>query len=385
MSTAGILFGASTALLVVVFVTGLLMRRALADGRVLFATLLTVLLALVAVFSGIYAADGDKFVKSGGGALRNYLPIVERRLERHSQETNDSGTFHVVVFGDSTHTSRGPQRLMMNGALQALQRARGIDGVHVEGINWAGFGPYDYYFLMNLLAQSPPDLVVIPLNLRAFGNRWYREGGNYYPVLERYECWTEIPRAVRLSSSLRPVSAIGILLRKLDYRLADSRIGAFINGIRIALDDRLSRPSTQTDSPTEDDEAPSPRRKLLKASDLFTQDIDNAHPVLAALEEINQFAARNGIGVLYYTVQTPDLRARASWNFDVLRFELTRSPDVRFVDLQGFLQRDDFQLGEHLYDDGFVRIANRLIDEIVEAKDDAAWRVRVVERAEHTR
>jgi hypothetical protein len=44
------------------------------------------------------------------------------------------------------------------------------------------------------------------------------------------------------------------------------------------------------------------------------------------------------------------------------------------------LQRADFEMLEHMYDDGMMRIANRLLDEIAGARDDADWRRRVAER-----
>jgi hypothetical protein len=85
--------------------------------------------------------------------------------------------------------------------------------------------------------------------------------------------------------------------------------------------------------------------------------------------------------VIYYTVQTPDIRARAEGSFSFLQYNLTRYPDVRFVYMNDLLNKRDFESLEHFYDDGMERIGGRLMDEIVKARDDAAWRRRVKEGA----
>ncbi len=374
-SVSILLAEATAALLLVCFA----MRRHLGGRARLAGTIAITLMALSALVAAAYDLDGPALIEQGGGAIRSQLPFFDQALAKAPADSD--AAFRVWVLGDSTHVSRGPARLYMNSALSSLAATRGATDFQIDGFNVPGFNAYDYYFALNALLENPPDLVVIPLNLRSFGSRWYTRGGNVHPVMERYCTWDNIVPAARLSSVRRKIVWPAVALRKLDFRHLDSDGEAFLNGLRIEAADALrTAESVQEDpvDPTAESAALSREERIALFAEegqrLYAQSIDARHELMPVFEEIDRLAAEHGIGILYYTVQTPDARAMQEKNFSFLRFELTRAPNVRYVEMLDVLQPEDFEMGEHIYDDGFMRVAERLLDEIVKARDDGAWR-----------
>ncbi len=113
----------------------------------------------------------------------------------------------------------------------------------------------------------------------------------------------------------------------------------------------------------------------------YGRSIRDDHPILPVFKAIDGLASKHGVGVMYYTVQTPDLRAQQIPNFTALRWALSGESGVRFVEMLDVIPPEDFQRMEHFFAPGMRRVAGRLVDEIVAARDDAAWRESLRARA----
>ena len=106
-----------------------------------------------------------------------------------------------------------------------------------------------------------------------------------------------------------------------------------------------------------------------EAAKAYAAEIHRDHPVIAAHHALDRLARRQDVGVMYYTVQTPDKRARQDWNFMALKFALQEDAGVRVVTMLDTVAPEEFEVLEHLHNSGMRKVAARLIDEIVKSRD----------------
>jgi len=388
---ATIVFIACAAALVVLLAGGLVVRQHLGPARTLGATLLTTIAALAMALAGAYAWDGPAIIAEGAGPMDETLPRFEEQLSEWSKDARRASVYNVWVLGDSTHQSRGPGDLRMVRAIRDAFEQKKIGDVTVHGVQNANCNAFEFYFLMNRLAEDAPDMVVMPLNLRAFGSRWLDDERNGFPVMERYIQWRHILEARRLSARGREITGIGIVLRKLDWAIFGSRAEWFLNGIKVRAEGR-PQPDSDASLPGIQgiDTAPQRTREEALAwlaeyreigETAFDRRIDDQHALVPVFHAIERLALEHGTGVMYYTVQTPDSRAQQISNFTALRWALGNRPGIRFVEMLDVLQREDFERNEHFFTSGMRRVASRLADEIILARDDKGWRATIPSKA----
>ncbi len=362
---------------------GFVLRHRLGPAQTLAATLLTPVALVGSLLSGVYLWDGPAIVAAGAGPMGEVLPFFERQMSEWKADTRRADSYSVWVVGDSTHQSRGNEVLRMTPAIREAALKKGVKGLRIYGVQNANCNAYEFYFLMNRLVEDPPDLVIMPLNLRAFGSRWIDDSRNGYPVMERYVPWGRIPEAVRLSARGRKITTVGVVLRKLDWMLFDSRAQWFLNGLKLRFEGENASESDLSLSLEPIESAPRRTREeavvwlaeFRKIGETtYDQNIREDHPLIPVFKAIDRLAVEHGIGVMYYTVQTPDVRAQSISNFTALRWALSREPGVRYIEMLDVVQPEDFERLEHFYPSGMHRVAGRLVDEIVKARDDAAWR-----------
>ncbi len=363
---------------------GFFFRRQIASAATLGSTLALVASLIGALLSGLYLWDGKKIMEEGAGPMGTMLPLFEKRLAEGMEPYPSAKAFTVWVLGDSTHVSRGESTASMDSAMRDAAREKGIEDIRIAGFHFPGFNGYEYYFLLHKLLDHPPDLLVLPLNLRAFGPNWNRNGANMFPELERYCRWNEIPAAVRLTGADRRVAWPGILLRKLDGALFDSNGEAFLNGLKLRAEEALGleveRPGAEAKfSEGLQQRTPEEQRAWIETvrkwgERTYEPSLEEDHPLIGVYHAIDRLASEHGIGVMYYTVQTPDRRARQDWNFTTLRWALGGDPGVRFITMTDLLRPENFAAGEHFDLLGMRNIASRLVDEMVLARDDESWR-----------
>jgi hypothetical protein len=365
---------------------GFALRGRLTPRQTLAATLVTPVAIVGALFSGAYWWDGPAIIAEGAGPMGDMLPIFEKQMGAWKSEPRSEKTFSVWVLGDSTQQSRGDAVLRLAPTIAESVMQRGIRDVQVYGVQSANCNAYEFYFLMSRLLDEPPDLVIMPLNLRAFGPRWIDNPANGFPVLERYVPWSRVREAAQLSARGRKITTVGVVLRKLDYRFFGSRTEWFLNGLKLRAE---GAGKAESEGENKSDEAiPAERAAQADAEQTiaefrargkitYDQNIREDHPVITVFHAIDRMAASRGIGVLYYTVQTPDERAEPESNFTALRWSLARDPAVRFVEMLDAIPKEDFELLEHFRAPGMRALAGRLTDEIVKARDDASWRAKV--------
>jgi len=384
------IFIGSLATAAILLAGGFALRHRLGAGQTLAATIVTPMALLGTVLSGAYLWDGPAMVAEGSGPMGDVLPLFERRFAEWRADTRRADSFSVWVLGDSTHQSRGDEDLRMTPAIREAMIAKGVKGLRVYGIQNANCNAYEFYFLMNRLMENPPDLVIMPLNLRAFGSRWIDDSRNGYPVMERYVPWGRIWEAAGLSARGRRITTVGVALRKLDWMLFGSHAQWFLNGLKLRAEAGGTEDSDSMAPPDAFEAAPRRTRKEAEAwlaeyrrigETTYDRRITQDHALIHVFKAIDRLASERGVGVMYYTVQTPDVRAEQIPNFTTLRWALSGEPGVRFIEMLDVIPRKDFQRLEHFTAPGMRLVAGRLLDEIVAARDDAAWRASLRGRA----
>lgn len=258
--------------------------------------------------------------------------------------------------------------------------------MELYGFAAPGFDAFDFYFLLNRILQEKPDLIVLPLNLRSFGDIWIRPEMFYRPVLERYSAWSEYPRAAALSCDARKIEWEHLLLQKLDYEWMGYRGHPFLGRLKNRYGEIEAENAARIEEALFPFMEPLPEKytlspiKALRENQfdwrlgVYNPDIERDHDWFPVFRAINQLAERHGIEVLYYTVQTPEIRALPEKNFGLLEEFLTEDPNVYFLTMLDVLQPNHFTQGEHFTIQGMGLVASRILDEVerIEAESRGA-------------
>ena len=99
-------------------------------------------------------------------ALTAALPELARDAEV-------GGGWGVGFLGDSMVVSYPPGRTVPSRLEQAVEQLRGPrPRVKVVSLAAPGMGPFDYYFVANLVARAKPEQVILPFNLATLSVPW---------------------------------------------------------------------------------------------------------------------------------------------------------------------------------------------------------------------
>jgi len=346
-----------------------LVRRRLAPRPRLAATSAFAVLPTLVLLLGIAHSAGPILISLNRGEVsrRAQLDDFESRLESLASRRADP-RFSVAVLGDSSHFwSLDPAHCMrpsLERALRPSERAR----IEIYGVAARAFSAFDYYLLVNRLVDARPDLVVVPVNLRSFGQEWIESATHEFTPIERYLRIDELWAAPDVPVGRRELGWERVLIRRLDEALAGGRISLLLRGLRRHLRAELLLAAENTFPARLLHPLPTP------SPPVWPDAIAPDHPMLAYFRAINRLAASHGIEVLYYTVQTNlEAIAESGTRLDLrglyasIEREIAHAPGVHFLDLAGSNPRWMFSdASEHLNQRGMRLVSERIARRIAE-------------------
>jgi hypothetical protein len=133
---------------------------------------------------------------------------------------NARGSWDVAFLGDSMVVSYPPGRTVPARLEQAIEQTRGPRPlVEVVSVAAPGMGPFDYYFIADLIAEAKPDQVILPFNLAALSNPW--RGTFSRPELSGWLSPARLPAALSL-----PLEWVGLTTDRMLVYVAIVQSGA---------------------------------------------------------------------------------------------------------------------------------------------------------------
>jgi hypothetical protein len=329
-------------------------------------------LALLAASSGraFAAIDHREFDKRGRlSALETYLASDEHRKR--------GDRYSVALLGDSTHFwPLEPHQHMLPSVERALPAAE-RERVELYGISAAAFGAYDYYHLTNRLVVERPDLIVVPVNLRALSSWWAQLHYHDFRPIERYLRANELLHVHGIAVGPREIDWAGWLLVRADAWLG-GRIAPFLRGVgRYARTEAASTAEALGPAWLARPAPEAARARLAPASSPWPSQISADDPNLRLLRRIGSLAERHGVRVLFYTVQTntkalarTGVRLGLARRFAEIEALIAPSPNVSFLQLAGddpeWMFADE---GDHLSPRGVEAVAGNLAAAILRLRD----------------
>lgn len=359
---------------VLTLAVGFRSRTKLSEIATVFLTCALTFFIVATVATGLYATGGAK-LEAMGVQNQGILQGLNRLHAYISSQTHLDARekFSVCVFGDSTHYYGLEVEDRMMPQLQHEYPVEYQNAIEWYGVYSLGLDAYDFFFLFNWLVKEKPDLLVIPLNLRAFGYNWVNTPLVLLPELERYVQIAEIPTAMRLSNQTHDLRWDHMLMRKLDYAIFKSRVGRFCRGTKLAFKEVKESLDTAIEEQFADKAAPLPIETIRPKPNFFQHfarryeiDFSQGHSMLNVLKQLNRLAHENGVEVMYYTVQCEDKKVPQEEHFKYIQEFLLKDPGVRFVNLLGLVRQDQFSRQEHLKKDGIQVVASHLSAAIAE-------------------
>lgn len=365
---------AASASVVLIFAFEIARRKSLSTRQIVVLTCLQWMSILAAFGFWTYRLDGTALSEEGysNAIVAQRLDEMEEYLASDARDSSDEKTFRVCVLGDSTHAYQVPPNQYVIAGLRRVLNEHRKEDIDVFGYHCQGSDAYDFYLVLHRLILEKPDLVVVPVNLRIFGEGWSRQERFAFPSLQRFIPLADYPSVLALSSDHREFAWEHMLLYRWDHLLFGDRMAPFLAGIRnlyTAKEDRAigfvedsardyAIPlSTLTDTPEPSFE------EFLRGT--YTSELFGTHYMLEVFRELSRYARENGAQVLYYAVQTPAPRARQKANFQMIERNLRRDPGVHFADLSRVLDADQFSAGEHPTPQGLAILTGHLANEIV--------------------
>lgn len=130
----------------------------------------------------------------------NLLSVLSPELEKIAAGRGDPNTWRIAFLGDSISIRMQAGARTVPRALRS-ELAESGELFELRSLAGLGTGPFDYYFLADLIADARPDQVVFAFSLQSLGN---------FPALarERLSGWVAPRRVLRVA--LAPVYSIGL-------------------------------------------------------------------------------------------------------------------------------------------------------------------------------
>jgi hypothetical protein len=359
--------GGLACLLIVLGLSGLGLPR----GMVLWACLAV---TLGGGLADVYLERGGPLTEEAcrQSTVLGVLRDTERYLRSPAHQQARGKLAGLVLLGDSSHYQHPGTDDHLLYTLRDTVKQRWLnDKVEVYGAAHPGFHAYDFYFLLNHLAPHHPRLVIMPVNVRTFGNisRKY-----WFDELYGYIQWGELLRPAGLSSASRPMSWSTLLAAKLEASFMTGPGLPFLqvvrNRFKAARDGAEQTYRREIKEFTGRDNWMGPPMDRAHKLGAEWSEITPGHHLLPVYKRINRLAAEAGIGVLYYAVpMNPDTRHLRKGFVDdsyaVLARELREPPHAQFLDLSALPLADDaFVDGLEHFTPGAKRlIARALLEE----------------------
>jgi len=172
---------------------------------------------LIAARTLIDSAEIETDVVTRHAVARYYIDRVAE-IQKDDDPRDD---FRAVLLGDSMVVSYPPALQIADTVQRRVRRLlpRG-PRVQVLNLGLAGTGPFDYYFMTDVIARLEPDLVIIEFNLASTSD-------DFHNAFSRPELSGWLEGARIFESAWLPVSWIGLTFDRLLLYTAVIRSGAF--------------------------------------------------------------------------------------------------------------------------------------------------------------
>ncbi len=181
--------------------------RAFGSGAALAAV-------LFAVFSWMNSAAVDHVA-----VPLNVAKNIHSRLAELEAARAEEGRFDVAFLGDSTVGGVDQEGSIPRHLEAESNRMLAADSrVRVTNLSSPGMGPFDYYFIADLVVQSRPDLVVMLLNLSTFSE-------SFTATFRRPELAGWIPPGRFFEALALPLYRVGVTTDQLVVDMALAELG----------------------------------------------------------------------------------------------------------------------------------------------------------------
>ena len=132
---------------------------------------------------------GSEKILHSAMRVKPYSVILSLRTYARS---HDDKSPTIIYFGDSTAFQPPDKsfpksknyRIQMGGLLNTALREDGVSPApRVLQFAYAGASMFDYYCLFYEAERFSPDLIIVPINWRAFGTAWIQDENFFHPEL----------------------------------------------------------------------------------------------------------------------------------------------------------------------------------------------------------
>jgi hypothetical protein len=303
----------------------------------------------------------------GGEFYRLLQPETQKGFSHHRTTGDRRRSASILCFGDSNmfHPDGDGSKNLALLLEEAL--GNGVDSPPPKVSKWdfAGASMFDYYCMFYWTAESPPDLIIVPINWRTFGEGWLQSETFFFPEL------SALAPIFRKQSpgTIDPIKSRGIsAIKQIEYKV--SLYSVYFIGIRgwgrASLKALLDRPDDGEANRGDADQARDPKftAAVNEENDMFARasgnptslarqfpmEIGESNPVLLALEALANIISDHDAKVLFYVwpvdyeyhaeIGTPDDEAfERSMS---LIADAVNGKNTHFVDLSHLLEHRYF-------------------------------------------
>jgi hypothetical protein len=139
------------------------------------------------------------------------INVLREALPALGDNAQTRGAWDVAFLGDSMVVSYPPGKRVPDRLKEAVEQTRGRrPRLNVVSLAAPGMGPFDYYFVADLVARAHPDQVILPFNLAALSDPW--RGTFSRPELAGWLAPARVPNALTL-----PLEWVGLTTDRLFF------------------------------------------------------------------------------------------------------------------------------------------------------------------------
>jgi hypothetical protein len=305
------------------------------------------------------------------------LDTYEAYLSNPTRLESKDNWYKVGLMGDSTFVSQKNLNDIMPKMLEQTLRVTRKQELETQYIHFAGLDAFSFYQLVNRMIEDDVQLIVIPVNLRSFGQAWMQKTPNFITMMNSYVPLTDFP-FLFWQGSKSDIHMSHVLLDKLDASMFDRRYHRLLYK---SVSEYRTWENEQTVFFEDYFTAHPEKHKKKRTFALFRmtnpKKVTEHHPYIAMFQRINVLAAENDTKVLYYTVQVnPGMIVPGVFQpgpmFDTCRELFGTGENIYFEDITDVVPKEHFDNFSHLTKPGLQMVAESLADKIIAIKNEDA-------------
>ena len=345
---------------------------------------------------------GEESILAHASKHKPYSVLLAEQYYRDFQSNADCK--RIICFGDS-NSFHPPDVIVpksdtfavhMPGLIREAMKGSGTQSVPVFS-EWAfaGASMFDYYCLFYQAVDLSPDLIIVPINWRTFGQNWLENSDWLHPELSAFVPVMEhLPAGFQSPVRSREIS----LIKQIESKVYLHRI--YIVGMKACVTTNLQSLLSASAGKSESTEVTAFEnngdRQDRKAIDgrhnfqvakrmigfeaepplehLFPMEIEENNPTYQSLRSLVHIASERGVPVLFYIWPLDKKRLAEAGMLDETSFansknsiaEAVRAKNSYFVDLSDLLEHRYFSdVKGHCKISGRRKIAEALLPEII--------------------